>query len=90
MENLSRKLNLFADPVRLRLFFLLFSSVGRDICVSEVAAFLKSSLSNVSHQLRKLELAGIIEPKREGRMICYRVIKNKENQVLYNCLAKLL
>lgn len=90
LMNLSRKLALFSDPVRLRLFFFLFGSKCQDLCVSDVAQYLKSSLSNTSHQLRKLELAGIVEPRRNGRMICYRVRKTDGNKVLYNCLNKLI
>lgn len=87
---LSRKLMLFTDPVRLRLFFFLVSSGRTDFCVSDIAKFLESSLSNTSHQLRKLELAGIVEPHRDGRMVCYRVKKTKEVSLVYECLKKLL
>lgn len=86
---LSRRMALFTDPVRLRLFFFLFDSDNKDFCVSDIAKRLQSSLSNISHQLRKLELAGVIEPKRTGRMICYKVRNTKENKVLYNGLIKL-
>lgn len=88
-HNLSRKLALFTDPVRLRLFFHLFAAERDDVCVSDIAAFLKSSVSNTSHQLRKLELAGVVTPLRRGRMICYRVKKTENNKILYNCLNKL-
>lgn len=88
--DLSRKLALFTDPVRLGVFFYLFGSKRDDICVSDVAKHLKSSISNTSHQLRKLELAGIVEPTRHGRMVCYRVKKNKENKVLYRSLIQLM
>ena len=87
---LSRKLSLFTDPVRLKLFLFLFNPKQDDLCVSDIAEYLGSSLSNVSHQLRKLELAGVVEPKREGRMICYRIRTTKENQILYNSLYKLM
>lgn len=90
LTNLSRKLALFSDPVRLRTFFFLFKSKKQDLCVTDVAAYLKSSLSNTSHQLRKLELAGIVEPHRDGRMICYRIKKTHENKILYDCLSKLV
>lgn len=87
---LARKLALFTDPMRLQAFFFLFNSKKQDLCVTDVAAYLKSSLSNTSHQLRKLELAGVVEPHRNGRMICYRVKRTDENKVLYKCLQNLL
>ncbi len=86
----SRKLSLFTDPIRLKLFFFLFSAKAKDLCVSAIASQLESSISNTSHQLRKLEFAGIIEPVRDGRKICYRVRKTKENITLYSNLKKLI
>lgn len=90
IDDLARKLTLFTDPVRLKTFFYLFESKRDDICVSDVAKFLKSSISNTSHQLRKLELAGTVEAVRQGRMVCYRIKKTKKNKILYNCLTKLI
>lgn len=90
IQHLARKLSLFTDPVRLKLFFFLFSSKNEDLCVSDVAAFLKSSISNTSHQLRKLELADVVEARRHGRMICYRVKKTLLNVTLYKSLKKIM
>jgi len=89
IARLARKLALFSDPVRLYMFLFLFGSGKNNLCVSDVARFLKSSISNVSHQLRKLELVGAVEAVRHGRMVCYRVKKTKENKILYNYLTKL-
>ncbi|QQG45124.1 MAG: winged helix-turn-helix transcriptional regulator [Candidatus Sungiibacteriota bacterium] len=90
VTDLSRRLALFSDPVRLRLFLFLFSSGEKDLCVSDIAAYLKSSLSNTSHQLRKLELAGFARPVRHGRMICYQSIKTDTNKLLYTYLTRLM
>lgn len=83
---LSRLLALFQEPLRLRLFLLLsrLGFGGRELCVSELAEKLESSLSNTSHQLRKLELAGIVNRIRHGRMICYQFRKTPVNIKLYN------
>lgn len=88
--SLSRRLALFTDPVRLKLFLFLFSTPRRDLCVSDIARYLGSSLSNTSHQLHKLELAGIVEPVRNGRMICYCVCRTKENQLFYRSLKRFM
>lgn len=88
----SRLAGLFQDPLRVRLFLSIvrLSRKKRWLCVSELAKDLGSSLSNTSHQLRKLELAGLIEGVRRGRMICYKILKTRRNELLYTCLIRLL
>ncbi len=59
-----------ADPVRLRIVALLLQ---RDLCVCELMFILKMEQSRVSHQLRILKDADLLEDKREGRWIIYRI-----------------
>jgi DNA-binding transcriptional ArsR family regulator len=70
IAELCRIFALLADPTRLRI--LLVISERKRLCVSDLAENLGASLSNTSHQLRKLELAGLIESSRDGRTICYK------------------
>src|SRR5512139_1260115 len=60
-----------ADPTRLRILRLLLQ---RDLCVCELMFILKMEQSRVSHQLRILRDAGLVEDKREGKWITYRVL----------------
>lgn len=59
-----------ADPTRLRILLLLRA---RRLCVCELVFVLKMEQSRVSHQLRVLREAGLVEDEREGRWIVYRV-----------------
>ena len=76
-----------ADPTRLRILRLLLQ---RDLCVCELMFILKMEQSRISHQLRILRDAGLLEDKREGRWITYRVLdKTRPNlELLLNRLLE--
>ena len=70
MKRITRIFKSLSDPTRLRIILLLLE---RDLCVCELTAILEMEQSRVSHQLRILRDAGLIEDDREGRWIIYRV-----------------
>lgn len=90
--DLSRTFGLFQDPLRIQLFLILvdLGKSGKTLCVSDLADRLGSSLSNTSHQLRKLEFAGVVQRLREGRMICYQLKKTPANMKIYNFIRSIL
>ncbi len=59
-----------SDPTRLRVIHLLLE---RDLCVCELVFILKMSQSRVSHQLRILREAGLVDDRREGQWMIYAV-----------------
>src|SRR5512136_2233302 len=59
-----------SDPTRLRAFRLLLE---RDLCVCELMFVLDMPQSRLSHQLRLLRDADLVEDRRDGRWIIYRV-----------------
>jgi ArsR family transcriptional regulator len=75
-----------ADPTRLRIVSLL---LRRDLCVCELMFILKMEQSRISHQLRILRDADLVEDKREGKWITYR-ISDKARQNLELLLNQLL
>ena len=62
------------DETRLKIVELLLDG---EKCVCEIIPHTKRSQSTVSIQLRKLENLGIVESRREGKGVYYR-IKNKK------------
>jgi ArsR family transcriptional regulator len=70
MKQTVRTFKALADPVRLRIVSLL---LRRELCVCELMFILKMEQSRVSHQLRILKDADLVEDKREGRWITYRI-----------------
>jgi arsenate reductase len=77
MRELIKAFKALSEPTRLRIFFLLMK---RDLCVCEITFVLEMSQSRVSHQLRLLKDAGLVEDRREGRWIIYTIPQSvKEN-----------
>lgn len=58
-----------SDATRYRIFQLLF--LGKELCVSDVAAIVDVSVPTASHHLRILELSGLAVAVRMGQMVCY-------------------
>lgn len=70
MKELIRSFKALSDPTRLRIFLLLLE---RDLCVCELMFILDMPQSRVSHQLRLLRDADLVEDRRDGRWIIYTV-----------------
>jgi ArsR family transcriptional regulator len=65
-----RTFKALSDPTRLRIVLLLME---RDLCVCELMFILNKEQSRLSHQLRALRHAGMVEDVREGRWMIYRI-----------------
>ncbi len=77
MKELIRAFRALSDPTRLRIFLLLME---RELCVCELMFILDMPQSRISHQLRLLRDADLVEDKREGRWIIYAMPRSvKEN-----------
>ncbi len=62
-----------SNSTRLKIFRLL--SKQKDICVTDVAKVLGVSVPAASYQFRILEMVGLVEKERMGKMICYKIKK---------------
>jgi len=80
-EALARDLAVLADPARLRLLSLLVSSESGEVCVCELVEPLGRSQPTVSHHLRVLADAGMIEGEKRGRWVWYRPVPERLGQV---------
>ncbi|CAN5121433.1 metalloregulator ArsR/SmtB family transcription factor [soil metagenome] len=87
-ERLSRLLGLLADPVRSRTLFALVS-VG-ELCVGDVAMTLEVSMDQASYALKQLRAADLVQTRRDGRVIYYRLADGFPHQLLEHCLYQLL
>jgi ArsR family transcriptional regulator len=70
MKNALRIFNALSDSTRLRIILLLLE---RDLCVCELLFVLKMSQSRISHQLRILRDAGLVDDRREGQWMIYAI-----------------
>jgi DNA-binding transcriptional ArsR family regulator len=69
--DIALRLKALADPVRVKLVSLLFSSEAGEVCSCDLATAVGLSESTVSHHLTQLRRAGIVESERSG-MNVYR------------------
>jgi ArsR family transcriptional regulator len=71
---LSEKLKALSDPVRLRLLSVVASHIGGEACVCELSAGIELSQPTISHHLKVLRTAGLVESQRRGSWVYYRVV----------------
>ena len=62
------------DPVRLRLMTLIGAHQGGEVCVCELTAAFNLSQSTISHHLKVLREAGIIDSDRRGTWVYYKLV----------------
>lgn len=67
-------LKALSDPVRLRLLSVVASHTGGQACVCELSAGIELSQPTISHHLKVLRTAGLVECERRGSWVYYRMI----------------
>ena len=75
------------DPTRLRILWLLCHN---EICVNNIAVSVNMSSPAVSHHLRLLKQAGLLESRREGKEMYYKLAKTTEASLLHHALDDIL
>ncbi|GIW61749.1 MAG: transcriptional regulator [Patescibacteria group bacterium] len=70
----AREFNMVGDPTRLKICYLLCRH--KELSVSEIAEVVGVSISAVSHTLRKLKKANMVESHRKSRTVYYQ-LKNR-------------
>ncbi|EGX59283.1 transcription regulator ArsR [Streptomyces zinciresistens K42] len=70
--DLARTFKALGDPVRLRLLSLIASRAGGEVCVCELTPAFTLSQPTISHHLRLLRQAGLIDRERRGTWVYYR------------------
>lgn len=87
-QSLAELLTLLADPVRLRVLFALAST--EELCVGDLAMALEISMDQSSYALKQLRTAGLVQARRDGRVMHYRLADGFPHQLLDHCLRQLL
>ncbi|WP_018350427.1 ArsR/SmtB family transcription factor [Longispora albida] len=65
------------DPVRLRLLSMIASADDGEICVCDLTPAFDLSGPTISHHLKSLREAGLIEGDRRGTWVWYRAVPEK-------------
>ena len=72
-EQVAPLLKALADPVRLRLLSLVASCEGGEACVCDLNEALDLSQPTISHHLKVLHEAGLLDRDKRGVWVYYRV-----------------
>jgi DNA-binding transcriptional ArsR family regulator len=81
LEDLRAFLNIISDTNRLRILCLL---TKKELCVCEIFEALNLSQNLTSHHLNKLEKFSLVEKRKEGTFVIYKV--NQKNITKYKKL----
>jgi ArsR family transcriptional regulator, arsenate/arsenite/antimonite-responsive transcriptional repressor len=71
---LAKVFKALGDPVRLRLLSLIASRAGGEICVCELTPAFALSQPTISHHLKLLRQAGLIDCERRGTWVYYWLV----------------
>lgn len=86
-ERVTSVLTLIADPTRMRLLFAL--DAAEELCVGDLAQALGSSEDSVGYGLRMLRTAGLVNRRKDGRMVFYRLAQGFPEPLRQHCLVRL-
>ncbi|GAB2954910.1 metalloregulator ArsR/SmtB family transcription factor [Nonomuraea fastidiosa] len=63
-----------ADPVRLRLLSMIGCHPGGEACVCDLTGAFDLTAPTISHHLKVLRTAGLIDGERRGTWVYYRIV----------------
>lgn len=76
-EDVAAALRIVADPARLRLLSLISTAEGGEACVCNLTEPLGLGQPTVSHHLKVLAEAGLLEREQRGRWAYYRLVPER-------------
>jgi ArsR family transcriptional regulator len=79
--DLARMFKALGDPVRLRLLSLVASHAGGEACVCDISETFDLSQPTISHHLKVLRSAGLLDCERRGTWVYYWVIPSALQQL---------
>ncbi|MFE6178130.1 ArsR/SmtB family transcription factor [Streptomyces sp. NPDC056464] len=72
--DLAKVFKALGDPVRLRLLSMIASRDGGEVCVCELTPAFDLSQPTISHHLKLLRQAGLVDCERRGTWVYYWVL----------------
>ncbi|MGW2471277.1 ArsR/SmtB family transcription factor [Streptomyces bauhiniae] len=73
-DTLAKVFKALGDPVRLRLLSMIASRAGGEVCVCDLTPSFELSQPTISHHLKLLKQAGLIDSERRGTWVYYRLL----------------
>ena len=87
-NRLGSLLTLLADPVRLRVLYAL--DLVDELCVGDIALATDATEDAVGYALRMLRTAGLVQNRKDGRVVFYRLADTFPEPLLEHCLRELM
>ena len=87
-SRLASLLAMMADPVRTRILYAL--DTANELCVGDLVLVLDASSDAVGYGLRMLRTAGLVQNRRAGRVIYYRLADDFPEPLREHCLRRLV
>jgi ArsR family transcriptional regulator, lead/cadmium/zinc/bismuth-responsive transcriptional repressor len=81
-------LALLGDSVRVRMLYAL--ELVDELCVSDMALALDITEDASSYGLRMLRMSGLVQTRKDGRVVHYRLADTFPEPLLEHCLLELL
>ncbi len=78
---LARVFKALADPARLRLLSLIGARAGGEVCVCDLTAAFDLTQPTISHHLKTLREAGLIDCQRRGTWVYYWLVPSAVERV---------
>ena len=84
---LAARVGAVADPVRLQILSLIAGAPSGEICACDFVGPIDKSQPTISHHLKVLAEAGIVEGEKRGRWVWYRISCEPVEQLLTELAA---
>ena len=81
-ELLADQLGAVADPVRLQVLSIIANSPAREVCACDFVGPVGKSQPTISHHLKVLSDAGLVQSERRGRWIWYSLAGARLNGLI--------
>ncbi|MGK4583072.1 ArsR/SmtB family transcription factor [Kitasatospora sp. HPMI-4] len=78
---LARVFKALGDPVRLRLLSMIASRAGGEVCVCDLTPAFELSQPTISHHLKLLRQAGLIDCERRGTWVYYWLVSEMTDRL---------
>ncbi|MFE2374313.1 ArsR/SmtB family transcription factor [Streptomyces sp. NPDC059398] len=79
--DLAKVFKALGDPVRLRLLSMIASRAGGEVCVCDLTPAFELSQPTISHHLKLLREAGLIDSERRGTWVYYRPLPDMTDRL---------
>ncbi|MEL5956228.1 metalloregulator ArsR/SmtB family transcription factor [Streptomyces sp. CLV115] len=79
--DLAKVFKALGDPVRLRLLSMIASQAGGEVCVCDLTPAFDLSQPTISHHLKLLRQAGLIDCERRGTWVYYWLLPEMTDRI---------